>query len=91
MKDNSLVVKKLKLGKNEGKIPTSLVSLAPEKIIVNGSIDVLVGLFHIMWEDMPRRRTYRLRLQDLVSSSGDYSGAGLICGASMKDILRELE
>ena len=86
-----MVVRKLALGKNERKIPTAFVSLAPEKLITSDKVDVLVGLFHIMWDDMPRRRTYRIRLQDLVSGSGDYSGASLICGALMDDILRSLE
>ena len=59
------------------KIPTSLVSLSPDKILAGKQIDVLVGLFHIMWEDMPRPRTYSLRLADLVSFDGEYVGSVL--------------
>jgi hypothetical protein len=76
------VIKALtKTGHNE-KIPTSLVSLSPDKLLAEKHIDVLVGLFHIMWEDMPRPRTYSIRLADLVSFEGDYVGAALNEGKS---------
>ncbi len=69
------------------KIPTSLVSLSPDKILAEKQIDVLVGLFHIMWEDMPRPRTYSLRLADLVNFEGDYVGSALNRGPSGSNVL----
>ena len=64
------------------KIPTSLVALSPDKIIAESQIDVLVGLFHIMWEDMPHPRTYSIRLAELVSVEGEYVGTSLKEGFS---------
>ena len=75
------VVRKLSLGDKRDKIPTTFVPMAPEKLVVEENIDVLAGVFHIMWEDMPCRRTYRLALQDLVSPDGYYIGADLRCGS----------
>jgi hypothetical protein len=71
-----------KLRTIDSKIPTTFVPLAPEKLLFDDNADVLVGLFHIMWEDMPRRRTYKLCLKELVSSFGDYSGSSLVCGSA---------
>ena len=85
-----VVVKKVSWSKSLEKIPTTFVPLAPEKLIVEENIDLLVGVFHIMWADMPRRRTYRVRLQELVSGSGNYFGTRLKCGQS-NDLLRELK
>jgi len=76
------VVKVISKSDRMEKIPTSLVSLSPEKILAENQIDVLVGLFHIMWEDMPRPRTYSIRLADLVSLDGDYLGSSLKHGVS---------
>jgi hypothetical protein len=73
-----------------GKIPTTLVPLAPEKILLGENADLLVGVFHIMWADMPRRRTYPICLQDLISNSGDYLGTRLSCGTLEKDLLGKL-
>jgi len=87
----SISIKKLDWSETRGQIPTAFVSLAPEKLIVEEDIDVLVGLFHIMWDDMPRRRTYRLRLRDVVTASGDYFGTSLACGSLEKDLLRRLD
>ncbi len=87
----SVVQRKLKWGDNRDKIPTALVPLAPEKLVVEKNMDVLVGVFHIMWDDMPRRRTYQLRLQDLVSGSGEYFGSSLKCGPSEVDFSRSLD
>jgi len=64
------------------KIPTTLVSMAPDKLLIEKDIDVLVGVFHIMWEDMPRRRTYKIRLCDAVSFDGTYVGCSLKVGFS---------
>ncbi|MHB8567992.1 MAG: hypothetical protein ACYC7D_14435 [Nitrososphaerales archaeon] len=62
------------------KIPTTFVPLAPEDIdIRDEEADLLFGLFHIMWKDMPRPRTYRIRLVDKISSSGKYIGCTLEC------------
>jgi hypothetical protein len=85
-----VVVTKLSWKDAADKIPTTFLPLAPEKLVLEEFTDLLVGVFHIMWSDMPRRRTYLLRLQDLVSSSGDYSGSKLKCGASEDDLLRKL-
>jgi hypothetical protein len=82
---------KLSLSDARGKIPTSFLSLSPDRLIVEENIDVLVGVFHIMWDDMPRRRTYQIRLQDLVSKSGDYFGTSLKCGTSKDDVLQQLD
>jgi len=84
-----IVVAKLSWNDTIDKIPTTFVSLAPEKLVIEEHADLLVGVFHIMWSDMPRRRTYRLRLQDLVSGSGDYFGTSLKCGFSEEDLLGE--
>jgi hypothetical protein len=81
------VVKTISKISGPEKIPTSLVSLSPERIIAENQIDVLVGLFHIMWEDMPRPRTYSIRLSDLVSFKGDYVGSSLKHGFSKSDAI----
>lgn len=70
------------------KIPTTFVPLAPDRILVDKEIDLLVGLFHIMWEDMPHRRTYSLRLADIVSKNGNYVGCQIECGFPHKQIIR---
>jgi hypothetical protein len=75
------VVRELSFDNKREKIPTTFVPMAPEKLIVEENIDVLAGVFHIMWEDMPRRRTYRLAMEDLVSPDGYYIGADLRCGS----------
>ena len=81
------VVRKLSLSDKREKIPTTFVPMAPEKLIVEDNIDVLSGVFHIMWEDMPRRRTYRLRLEELVSTEGHYLGTNLRCGGTATKLL----
>jgi len=85
-----VVVTKLSWKDVADKIPTTFVPLAPEKLVIGEYADLLVGVFHIMWSDMPKRRTYLLRLQDLVSISGDYAGTKLKCGTSNDDVLRKL-
>ncbi len=72
-------------------IPTTFVPLSPEKIILNQTADLLVGVFHIMWSDMPRPRTYPLCLQDVISASGEYLGTKLRCGNPGKDLFGDLE
>ena len=76
------VLKILSKSARDEKIPTSLVSLSPDKIVAENQIDVLVGLFHIMWQDMPRPRTYSIRLADLISFEGEYIGTSLKRGPS---------
>ncbi len=62
------------------KIPTTFVNLAPEKIVLDlVGIDVLGGVFHIMWSDMPARRTYGVRLSDHYTHDGTSAGSSLIC------------
>ncbi len=85
-----VVITKLSWKDAADKIPTTFVPLAPEKLVLEEFADLLVGVFHIMWSDMPRRRTYVLCLQDLVSGSGDYAGTMLKCGTSKDDMLRKL-
>ena len=75
-----VVTKKLFFDDTRGKIPTSFVSLGPDRLVIEENIDVLVGLFHIMWEDMPRKRTYRIRLAESVSREGTYVGCFLWTG-----------
>jgi hypothetical protein len=61
------------------KIPTTFVNLAPEKIVLDLiGIDVLGGVFHIMWSDMPARRTYGIRLADHYTRDGSSIGSSLI-------------
>jgi hypothetical protein len=62
------------------KIPTTFVNLAPEKIVLDLiGIDLLGGVFHIMWSDMPARRTYGIRLADHYTSDGSSIGSSLVC------------
>ncbi|MDG6908558.1 MAG: hypothetical protein JRN20_22550 [Nitrososphaerota archaeon] len=58
-------------------IPTTFVHLAPDKIVLEAKIDILFGLFHIMWKDMPRPRCYRVKLSELVNGKGLYLGCFL--------------
>jgi hypothetical protein len=44
-----------------------------------------------MWDDMPRRRTYKIQLQELISNSGDYTGTCLKCGHSNVNFLDGLD
>jgi len=85
----SYIVRKLTLPKD--KIPTTFIPLAPDKLGFEDNADVLAGVFHIMWDDMPRRRTYKIRLQELISNSGDYAGACLKCGHSNVNFLDGLD
>ncbi|MHB1868886.1 MAG: hypothetical protein ACYCPP_08065 [Nitrososphaerales archaeon] len=62
-------------------IPTTFVPLAPDRILIGSEIDVLFGLFHIMWKDMPKPRTYPIRLADRVTKEGSYLGCSLECGS----------
>jgi hypothetical protein len=67
-------------GSTMEKIPTTFVNLAPERITLDFiGIDVLGGVFHIMWSDMPTRRTYGIRLADHFSTEGNPIGTSLIC------------
>jgi len=64
-----------------GTIPTTFVPLAPTELSFDGKrADLLFGVFHIMWRDMPRPRTYEVRLADYVSEEGSYVGCALLCG-----------
>ncbi|MGA2876629.1 MAG: hypothetical protein ABSE82_13960 [Nitrososphaerales archaeon] len=69
--------------RTEGKraiIPTTFVPLSPDKLLFGKEIDLLFGLFHIMWQDMPKPRTYTARLADKVTREGNYMGCCLVCG-----------
>lgn len=72
---------RLQTKEDPGKIPTTFVPLAPERIDFRGNADILVGLFHVMWLDMPSRRIYRLKLSDFVSEDGVCVGCRLFCGS----------
>ena len=68
------------VARERAKIPTTLVPLSPDRIpIVDGRADILCGVFHIMWSDMPKPSSYEVRLSDLVSGSGDFIGPRLEC------------
>jgi hypothetical protein len=61
------------------KIPTTFVPLSPELISLGSSqIDLLCGVFHIMWQDMPKPRSYGLKLMEGLSFDGDYLGCALV-------------
>ena len=62
-------------------IPTTFVPLAPDRILIGDEIDVLFGLFHIMWKDMPKPRIYPIRLAERLTKRGSYLGCSLECGA----------
>lgn len=84
-KSFKIVLTELKTSKERAKIPTTFLPLSPDKIpFQQGSADVLCGLFHIMWADMPKPTTYELRLADLFSSSGEYQGSRLECAYPKK-------
>ena len=69
----------LSSSENRGKIPTTFIPLVPEKLAIDGKgIDLLFGVFHIMWSDMPSRRTYAIRLCDTISNDGSYLGSELV-------------
>lgn len=64
---------------SRGKIPTTFIPLVPEKLVIDAKgIDLLFGVFHIMWSDMPSRRTYAVRLCDRFSDDGNYLGSELV-------------
>ncbi len=66
--------------KAEKVIPTTFVPLAPDKIFSGEQIDLLFGVFHIMWKDMPKPKGYSLRLAEEISSEGSYLGCRLKYG-----------
>jgi hypothetical protein len=78
------IVKPLKTEKKRGVIPTTFVALSPDKMSFAKEVDVLYGLFHIMWEDMPRPRTYVIRMAEQVTRSGDYAGCCLLAGSPLR-------
>jgi hypothetical protein len=58
--------------------PTTFVPLCPDRIkFDNGMADLLFGVFHVKWADMPKPSTYALKISDLVSREGSYIGARL--------------
>ena len=73
-------MKSLRVEEKRAVIPTTLVPLAPDKMCIEKELDVLFGLFHIMWSDMPKPMTYRIRLAEHVTTLGDYSGCCLRVG-----------
>lgn len=76
MRTHETVVTELKTEKR-AVIPTTFVHLAPDKILIEAKVDILFGLFHIMWQDMPRPRGYRIRLSERVDAKGLYRGCFL--------------
>jgi hypothetical protein len=80
-RDSETIVKPLAVGKERGVIPTTFVPLAPDKIaFVEKKLDILFGLFFIMWRDMPRPMTFRVRLSDQITTDGEYEGCFLKFG-----------
>lgn len=74
------IVSHVLAARERSKIPTTLVPLSPDKIpIGKGRADILCGVFHIMWSDMPKPSSYEVRLAELLSGSGDYIGPRLEC------------
>ncbi len=62
------------------KIPTTFVPLAPEKLAIDRSeVDLMCGVFHIMWSDMPSPRTYGVKLSERLSFDGEYLGCSVVC------------
>jgi hypothetical protein len=60
--------------------PTTFVPLTPEKIqFEEDSVDVLFGLFHVKWSDMPRPATYSVKIAERLTSEGVYLGTRLEC------------
>ncbi len=58
--------------------PTTFVPLCPDRIrFDNGMADLLFGVFHVKWADMPKPSTYALKISDSVSREGSYIGAKL--------------
>jgi hypothetical protein len=80
------VFAKLKTAQGTGKIPTTFVSLSPEKLSLDREADLLCGVFHIMWSDMPQPRSYAVRLADLFSGEGVYLGTKLRCSFPSRSI-----
>lgn len=79
------VILHLELDQPQNKIPTTLVPLAPDVLRIDSDeVDMLSGVFHIMWSDMPRPRTYRLRLTDMFSADGGHAGSWLECDGARK-------
>ncbi len=74
------IVTSLYVEDGRGLIPTTFVPLAPDRLLIERELDVLFGLFHIMWRDMPRPMTYQIRLADHVTIDGDYVGSFLKLG-----------
>jgi hypothetical protein len=75
------VIESLETEKERAVIPTTFVPLAPDRILIGEDIDVMFGLFHIMWKDMPKPQTYPIRLADRVTMQGNYLGCSLECGS----------
>ncbi len=82
------IVKTLDTSRETTKIPTTFIPLAPDKILVDEKIDLLVGLFHIMWEDMPHPKTYRIKLADCVSKEGTYVGSQVEYGFPRRHVVQ---
>jgi hypothetical protein len=61
-------------------IPTTFIPLAPERLSFGPSgVDLLYGVFHIMWKDMRNPKSYGIKLTDNFSPLGKYLGCVLVC------------
>jgi hypothetical protein len=61
-------------------VPTTFVPLCPDKIeFEQGRADLLSGLFHVKWSDMPKPSTYAIKISDPVVGDGTYLGSQLEC------------
>ena len=82
------IVKSLTTVEKREVIPTTFVPLSPDKILLGREIDILFGLFHIMWKDMPRPMTYKIRLAELITNDGEYIGVCLKYGIARTKSLK---
>jgi hypothetical protein len=75
-----IFVKRLPTNINAREIPTTFLALSPDKIqFEQGRADLLFGVFHMKWSDMPKPSTYAIKISDPVVSDGTYVGTQLEC------------
>ena len=68
------MIESLETEEERAVIPTTFIPLAPDQNLDRREIDVLFGLFHIMWKDMPKPRTYPFRLSRPSNKTGKLLG-----------------
>ena len=81
------IVKRLNTSPVREKTPTVFVPLTPERFVFDDTgADLLYGLFHFAWRDMPSPRTYVVRLADAIGRDGKYKGSFLMCSSEAIEI-----